>query len=62
VPAADCPEGTTALPASSRSACTRCGGCSPGRYGHSDTALYICLVILHTKYTGWCDNDSNVYT
>jgi hypothetical protein len=32
-------------------------GTSPGCYNHSDTTLYISSVILHTKYTGWCDND-----
>jgi hypothetical protein len=34
---------------------------SPGRYSHSDTTLYISSVILPTKYTGWCQNDVNVY-
>ena len=41
------------LPAASRR--------SPGRYSHSDTTLYILLVILHTKYTGRRQNDSNVH-
>jgi hypothetical protein len=27
----------------------------------SDTTLYISLVIHHTKYTGWCQNDFNVH-
>jgi hypothetical protein len=35
-------------------------GC-PGRLSHSDTSLYISLVILHTKYTGWRDNGFSVY-
>jgi hypothetical protein len=34
---------------------------SPGRLTHSDTTLYIPLVILYRKYTGGCDNDFNVY-
>ena len=34
---------------------------SPGRSSHSDTTLYISLAILHTKYTGWHQNDFNVY-
>ena len=34
---------------------------SPGRYSHSDTTLYISLVIIPTKYTGWRQNDVNVY-
>jgi hypothetical protein len=25
------------------------------------TALYISLATLHTNYTGWCQNDVNVY-
>ena len=33
----------------------------PGRLSHSDTALYISLVILYTKYTGWRQNDFNVH-
>jgi hypothetical protein len=37
------------------------GESSPGRESHSDTTLYISLVILHTKYTGWCENDFNVH-
>jgi hypothetical protein len=34
---------------------------SPGRCSHSDTTLYISSVILHTKYTGWYQNDFNVH-
>ena len=34
---------------------------SPGRESHSDTTLYISSLILHTEYTGWCENDFNVY-
>jgi hypothetical protein len=37
------------------------GGPSPGRCSHSGAALYFSLVIIHTKYTGWCQNDCNVY-
>ena len=37
------------------------GALRPGHYSHSDTALYIPLVILHTKYAGWCQNDFNVH-
>jgi hypothetical protein len=37
------------------------GDTSPGRQSHSDTTLYVSLVIFHTKYTGWRDNDFNVY-
>ena len=37
------------------------GFTSPGRQTHSDTALHIPLVILYTKYTGWRQNDFNVY-
>jgi ankyrin repeat protein len=39
----------------------RAGCDSPGRCSHFDTTLYISLVILHAKYTGWCQNDFNVY-
>ena len=34
---------------------------SPGRCSHSDTTLYVSLVILHTKYTGRRQNDFNVH-
>jgi hypothetical protein len=34
---------------------------SPGRESHSDATLYLSLVILHTKYTGWDKNDFSVY-
>ena len=34
---------------------------SPGRSSHSDTTLYISLVIIHTKYTGWRENGVNFY-
>jgi hypothetical protein len=35
-------------------------GCiSPGRQSHFDTTLYISLLILHTKYTGWRETDLN---
>ena len=37
------------------------GGASRGRSHHSDTTLYIPLVFLYTKQTGWRDNDFNVY-
>jgi hypothetical protein len=40
---------------------TAAGGLSPGHHSHSDTTLYISLVVLHTKYTGRRDNDFNVY-
>ena len=33
----------------------------PGHQRHSDTSLYISLVILYPKYTGWRQNDVNVY-
>ena len=33
------------------------GESCPGRYSHSDTTLYISLLILHTKYTGARQND-----
>jgi hypothetical protein len=33
---------------------------SPNRCSHSDVPLYISLVIIHTKYTGVRQNDSNV--
>jgi hypothetical protein len=33
---------------------------SPKRCSHSDVPLYILLVIIHTKYTGLRQNDSNV--
>ena len=33
------------------------GTTSPGRESHSDTALYISLLILHTTHTGWREND-----
>ena len=33
----------------------------PGRESHSDTTLHISLVILHTKYTGWREDECNVY-
>jgi hypothetical protein len=35
-------------------------GVSPKRCSHSDVPLYISLVIIHTKYTGVLQNDSNV--
>ena len=28
---------------------------------HSNAALYISLLIVDTKYTGWCENDFSVY-
>ena len=31
------------------------------RPSHSDAALYIPLVILHTEYTGWRQNDFDVH-
>jgi hypothetical protein len=42
------------------------GSNSPGRYNHSDQTpdtmhLYISLAILYTEYTGWRQNDFNVY-
>ena len=37
------------------------GPSSPGRYCHSDTALYISLAILYAKHTGRCENDVNVH-
>jgi hypothetical protein len=37
------------------------GSLSHGRLCHSDTALYISLVVLYTKYTGWCQNDFYVH-
>jgi diketogulonate reductase-like aldo/keto reductase len=37
------------------------GEISPGRQSHSDRTLYISLVFLYTKYTGWRQNDFNVY-
>ena len=37
------------------------GDFSPGRESHSDTALYISLVILYRKFTGRRQNDFNVY-
>jgi hypothetical protein len=40
---------------------TSYGTCSPGRQRHSDITLYISLVIIHTKYTGWHQNDFNVH-
>jgi hypothetical protein len=43
------------------SPCRRAGRTIPRRSSHSDTALHITLVILHTKYTGARQNDSNVY-
>jgi hypothetical protein len=33
------------------------GAASSGRLSHSRTALYISLVVLHIKYTGWRRND-----
>ena len=33
---------------------------SPKRCSHSDAPLYILRVIIHTKYTGVRQNDSNV--
>jgi hypothetical protein len=33
----------------------------PGRQSHYHTTLYILLLIINTKYTGWCDNDFNVH-
>jgi hypothetical protein len=41
--------------------CTNEGETSPGRQSHSDTALCIAFVILHTHCTGWRDNDFNVH-
>ena len=41
--------------------CPDGGRASPGRQSHSDTTLYISLVIIYTKYTGWRQNDSNVH-
>ena len=40
---------------------TAAGSTSPRRYSHSDTTLCIALVFLYTKYTGWRQNDFNVY-
>ena len=37
------------------------GAYSPKRCRYSDVPLYISLVIIHTKYTGVRQNDSNVY-
>jgi hypothetical protein len=37
------------------------GLASHGRQSHSDTTLYISLVILHTKYAGARQHDFNVY-
>jgi hypothetical protein len=37
------------------------GGNSHGRCSHSDTAVYILLRILYKKYTGWRQNDFNIY-
>ena len=34
---------------------------SRGHSSHSGAPLYISLVILHTKYTGWRQNDINVH-
>jgi hypothetical protein len=35
---------------------------SPGRYRHSDTCtLYISLAMLYKKYTGWRQNNVNIY-
>jgi hypothetical protein len=34
----------------------------PGRQSHSVTTLYISLVILHTKFAGWRENDFSVHT
>jgi hypothetical protein len=35
---------------------------SRGCWSHSDTALYISLVVLYIRYTGLVENDFNVYT
>ena len=32
-----------------------------GRWSHFYAPLHISLVIIHTKYAGWRDNDFNVY-
>jgi hypothetical protein len=40
---------------------TTAGTASPGRSNHSNTTLYISLVILHTQHTGRRRNDFNVY-
>jgi hypothetical protein len=37
------------------------GATSPGRQRHSDATLYISFVILHAKYAGARQNDSNVH-
>ena len=42
-------------------AVTMLGEASPGRSSHSDTTLYISLMVLHTKYTGLRENDFNAY-
>jgi hypothetical protein len=34
---------------------------SPGHYSHSDTALYISLLVLNTKYTGLRENAVNIH-
>ena len=52
---------TPALSELSCAALTEAGYTSPGCSSHSDTTLYISLVILHTKYTGARQNDFNVH-
>jgi hypothetical protein len=37
------------------------GTISRGRESHSDTTLYISVVILYTNYTGRRQNDFNAY-
>ena len=37
------------------------GAISPKRQSHSDTTLYISPAVVHTKFTGRCDNDFNVH-
>jgi hypothetical protein len=37
------------------------GGASPGRSSHSDTTLYILVVIICTKRTGRRQNDFNFH-
>ena len=55
--------GAEGLAASAGAAAGALGGAglgSPKRCSHSGVPLYISLVIIHTKYTGVRENDSNV--
>jgi hypothetical protein len=53
--------GCTSTSAAARTAPTTEVAASPERCSYSDTALYIPLVITHTEYTGWRQNDFNVH-